>query len=173
MGFGDIFSGVGDFLSGNSSWLKPLAQVGMTAYNTHEKNQQAQGYINFLRDQENQNYQNYTNNRDAYLQWYQQNHAGGGGRGRGGGSNNAAALAAQKKAMEREQQGFADARKTLQPWYDVGVRLLPNQAETYGNSLNALNMLYAYQTTPQMVSQMNQSRPAWQVDVPLPEHLKG
>ena len=84
-------------------------------------------------------------------------------------------MKAYKKGTKFIEQQFDNSQAQLQPYVETGHRLLPEQAKTYQNGLQGLNMMQAYLQTPQNMQKMNAPQiPTYAQDLgELPEYLKG
>ena len=124
------------------------------------KNDAQNNYQQILQDREQQNYDQSKLEYDSYLDYLNQRAAQGGGSGGGSGGGGGGTL------------GGGVGKKLLKAYARTGKKLLKPQAKTYKNSLNSMNMLNAYLTSPASMQLMNPSTPATQVNLgPLPDYL--
>lgn len=164
-------------MSAWTDWIKPALQIGggfFGAWNEQQNQQRAsQQMLDAYQHAAQQNYQNQL----AYMNWQtgeaeKQRQAAASARA----SNRAAAMqnaANQQKALKRQmgvEQGFFDqASSYLQPYAQLGSQLLPQVGQTYGQGLTGTNLLAAYYNSPQAVAQMQQSVPAYSINIPRPK----
>ncbi len=153
-------------MSGIFDILKPVAEVGslLFAYNQGKKN------IKQLND-----VQNTIENEDAA----RKNAA----MASSASSSGAAAaiqrqtesnrLKALRKAVSDAQAGFDKSRSYLEPYYNSGVKFIPQKEKQYGESLKITDLLSAYMQSPEYLQKLNQSKASFNVDLPVPDYLKG
>lgn len=161
MGFD--FGGIGDFLGSAVDWVdknyKPIlraAGIGAAAYGTHRQNE--------ARKKQNQAY------NDAMEQDYQDRLAAYNARGSGGGGSGGGG---QGRASKLYQEYYNRSLEMLKPYVDAGHRLLPHQEELYKKGMGGLTELGKIMLTPQSFALTNQSVPAYNIPLELPESLKG
>lgn len=157
---GDIFDTAGDFVTKNSNWLKPVATAGLGIYALNQQKKFANKAIDLEKQAADQKYQ------------LALARSGGGGGG-GGGINKKKLIQAYKEAMKKEQEGYAAALARYKPFTDASLQILPQQVKTYEDAAKNISMLNAYLMTPQKLAQMDQSVPAYTIDIPLPDYIKG
>lgn len=167
-----LFDSVGDFFDSNKSWLKPVTKfVGNIGGNLLE-NRNQQNYLDSLRASEDKNYADAKALYDAQVA-YANSNSGGGSSGDGGAAaraNEAQRVKAAKKGMKLEKKGFQDIRELYQPYVDTGKELLPRMSSTYQQGLDNLGMINAFYNDP---TKQNNSKAAYQINVPLPKYLTG
>lgn len=175
MSWWDSITGlVGGNSSGNSSWsswLKPAVEAGLGAYQVYNQNQQDQANIDYMRQNEEANYQAYLNNRQ-YLQ-NQMSSGGSSGGGGGGGGSNTARLKALQTALDAYNAKIAEAKALTTPYYDAGVALLPQAQENASVAMSGIKKLQDYVMTKDVLDTLNQSKPAYQIATPIPSYLRG
>lgn len=170
----NIASSVGGFLSDNSSWLKPVAQVGMDLLGASRQRDATQQYLNQLKQAEQQNYNDQKSQYDAYTAYLAANSGGGGGGGGGASAQNEAnRLSSLKKALDYEKKNFKTTQGFLMPYYEAGKNVLPARTQTYQAGLTGLQNLFGFMNTPEMLAKLNASRPSFQVNIPTPNVLNG
>jgi len=161
----------GGLLSGVAKVAVP-GFLGYNAIKQQESNQNAQ--LDFARQQEELNYQNYLRQVGAQ--------GSGGGRSSGGGGNGAAVAAANateknrqkalKKANKVEQNTYKELLKMYAPYRQTADQLLPQMSQTYQNSLGLQNSLASYVNSPAQVAKLDAAGPAWNINVPLPDEVR-
>lgn len=156
----DIVEPVGKFISDNSNWLKPVASAGLGYYAIKQQGKFANKAIDLEKAAADQRYQN------ALAR-------SGGGGGGGGGINKKKLIQAYKEAMKKEQEGYQAALARYKPFTDASLQILPQQVKTFEDANKNISMLNAYLMTPQRLAQMDQSVPAYTIDIPLPDYIKG
>lgn len=173
-----IFSDVGDWFSSNSGWIKPITQLVSGAGTAYNESRNQQEYLNLLRQQEQQNYDQSKANYDAYAAWAATQGGGGGGDGgaaaaAAASSNDKAKQKAAKKANKKQQEGFKQIQELWDPYVKTGQELLPVMSGAYKNGVGNLDTMNTKFKTPEFQSSLNQGAPSWMIDVPLPDHMKG
>lgn len=168
-----IFSDVGDWLGDNKSWLKPVTSfLGNIGGNVVQSNNQS-AYLDALRRAEDRNYADAKALYDAQVAYAQANAGGGGDGGAGAAAraNEANRVKAGKKALKREKKGFKEIRELYQPFSDSARSLLPGMQGLYEQGAKNLNALNPFFANP--ANMVQQSRPSYQIDVPIPDYVLG
>ena len=171
----NIADSVGGFFTDNSSWLKPVVGAGMNLLGASQQRDATQQYLNQLKQSEQQNYNDQKAQYDAYTAYLAANAGGGAGGGGGAASaqNEANRRASLKKALDYEKKNFKTTQGFLMPYYEAGKNVLPARTQTYAAGLTWLQNLFNYMNAPDMLSQLNASKPAFQVNIPTPNILDG
>lgn len=164
------FDDVTEFVTDNSSWLKPVANAGVQLFNQNTQDTARNEYQKYLMEKEKQNYQNSVDTYNAYQEYLKTQ--GGGSGGRGGGSNQGAKNAASKKALKAEQDAIKKNKALYQPFADTALRLLPQKTKMYEDSLGQLSQMSQLLASPEQRALLTASRPASSVNIPLPDYLK-
>jgi hypothetical protein len=167
---------IGEFVDGNASWIKPILNVGGSIYQQSQAQQGAQGSLDAQMQGEQQRYDNALAEQQAYNQyvdainmhdWQNQN-------------SRAAAQAQQdelsrryaKKANRKQREHFGEAKGYLEPYRQTGLRLLPQMEGTYTQGLNNLGLLGKYAMNAKNMAALDGSKPAYEVQLPLPEYMR-
>lgn len=174
------FEDIGSWIGDNQDWLKPVVSVGVGALKQTNTDKAQSDYMNYLKQREQQNYQNSVDQINAYNS--QLAAGGGGGSGRGGGGNAAATAAARKnekrsrKASKKANDALQDTYKQIlgmyAPYKETADKLLPQMTQTYQNSLGMQNALARYVNSPAQVAKLDAAGPAWNINVPLPDSVR-
>lgn len=179
-----LLDDISGFFSKNKTWLDPLVSTGMDLYGASQKDSAIQGYNDAMRQGIEQDYNSQKANYDAYNKylneqyypWQQASQAAAGAaaaaRAKNARMEEDNRLAASKKAAKIEHRGYKNALALLQPYINAGQQVLPQMTNSYLSGLNGMNMLGAYLQSPQFVNRLNQSVPAAQTGVPLPDYIK-
>lgn len=167
-----LFDGVGDFIKDNPI-LKPILNLGSNIYGSSQNSSNQDAYLNSLRQAEQNNYDQAKATNDAYQTWLGQSQAAGNA-SRAASASAAAAneknrVGAAKKGMKLEKKAYKEIKGLFKPYADTGAELLPVMTGSYKKGVDNLTMLNAFMTDPQ---KMNQSVPAWETGVPLPDWMK-
>lgn len=165
MGLGDIFSGIAGFGSKVGNFLSdisPLLEIGGGIYGISQKHKAQQEQIDAERRAAREDYDNAKAAAEAYNAQLGQ---GGGG---GGGGRKAAAI---REAIAYQQQMGKKAAAQLDPWINVGKRLMPQVENTYRGSLNGMDALLSYLSSPEQMKKLD-GRPET-VKIKLPEYMRG
>jgi hypothetical protein len=168
---------VGSWITKNKDWLKPVAEVGFNAIGQSRNDSQNNAYLDYLRQQEDKNYQSSV---DAINAYNAQGAAAAGARSRAAAANAAASRANQaaqqkaaKKAMKYEKNMYKKILEMYKPFADTATALLPEKTKTYRDSLGLQNQMLQFVNRPDQQALLTGSVPAWQTNIPLPDHLKG
>lgn len=172
MGWWDDVTG---FLSNNKGIINSVATLGSGFYNNTQKDNSRQDYINYLKQQEQANYDNFVANANAA-------NANSAANARASAANanarNAAAAATEKnaqaaaaKANKASQKGYAAALGLFAPYIEAGKKIVPAKTETYLDSLKRMSMLGQYLDSPEQKANANASIPSWEVPVQLPDYM--
>ena len=165
-----ILSDLGEWWGRNEGWIKPVAQVGMAAYQGANDASTRNNYVDQLRQNEQANYDDYVRQYQAQNE-YQQQLAGYQAAQSAAASRASAARAAaarqteanRRKALQKAQRTeanyFKQSQEFLAPYIQMGKEVLPQTQALYGAGANAANSLLAHY--------MNQP-PAQVADVPSP-----
>lgn len=192
MGF---FDSIGSFFSDNASWLKPVASTALNIGSQLNQSGARNAYVDMLKENEDRNYQQGLGNYNAYTDWLRgreansaANSAAGAASARARAASAAAAQAAYaaaakqqeknrvkalKKAKNREEQGFNEALNLYKPYVEAGAQVLPGMTKAYGSSLDTAGLLNSLLTSPDSLQKLNQGTAAYNVNIPLPDYLKG
>jgi hypothetical protein len=169
-----LFDSIGSFVSNNSSWLNPLANIGIGAIKQHNADNAQGAYLDYLRSREQQNYQDSVDQINAY------NAAHAGGRP---GSSNAASVGAArateanrqhaaKKALNQTTKTYKDLLAMYAPYKQTADQLLPQMQHAYESSLGLQHSLADFVNRPDQQAKLNGSIPAYAVNVPLPDSVR-
>lgn len=187
MGWFDSFDGFVDkatsFVDKNKNWLEPVVNLGTSLFNQSSENSATSQYLDYLRQKEQQNYNDSVATYNAQMDYQKQLAAAHG-------ANSAAARAASaaranaarqteanrqraaKKANKFEQNMYKELLGYYQPFKDTAIDLLPRMQATYIDALNSMGNLNKFVSSPNQVAKLNSSIPAYAVDIPLPEELR-
>lgn len=174
-----ILSDVWDGITGAVSDIpKGIVGIGANLYNGYDQRQRQNDLVNAYREREAQNYANSKAEYDYYMNEYLPQYqaaqaASSAAAAAAANANDAARRKAAKKGMKIEKKFFDEAKGNIQPYIDTGHRLLPSVEKTYGNALSGMQLMQGYMNNPQYMQTMNQSRPAYQTNIPLPNWVKG
>lgn len=181
--FSDIAEGVGSFWSDNKDWIQPVVKAGVGALKQSNTDNSQSQYMQYLQEREKANYQKSVDEINAYNQMLMSGALGGSGGGGGGGNSAASAAAARqteanrrkaaKKANKYLQANYKDLLAMYQPYRQTADQLLPQMTKTYEDSLGLQKSMLGFVQSPQEVAKLNGSIPAWNVQVPLPDYVKG
>ena len=179
MGIWDTLSGwasdAGDFISDNSSWLKPVASLASGARKQSNVDNSQSQYQDYLRQREQKNYEDSVAAINAYNQALGQGPGGGdGGAARAAAARQTEAnrMQASKKANKFTKNMYKDLLKIYAPYRETADRLLPQMTQTYEGSLGMQNNMMKYLQDPEQMKKLNASGPAWNVNVPLPDSVR-
>lgn len=161
----DWWSGVTDWLGNHAG---DILDTGIAIYGQSQKDKSQDQYLDYLRERENQNYQDSVNAINAYNA-----QLGGGGGGAGAfNATEANRLAALSAANAASQASYKKILQMYKPLRKTVKRLLPQMTKTYENSLGLQGKLSDFIQSPEQMALLNQSGPAWNVNVPLPDYVK-
>ena len=157
------------WFSRNSDWLKPLgagaADLIGSRITGSANDQTLDAYKNALLD----DYNRQTALAQQYAQWQQ----GQAGASRAAAASaDAARRAGAKQQLRSEKRAFNQANSYLEPYRQAGLEVLPAMTGAYKSGVNNLNLLQGYVNAPEAMARLNGSKPAFEVQVPLPEQLK-
>lgn len=165
-----IFGELGNIVKDVVSVAKPVLGIGGAVYSYTQASKRRKAYEKYLRQVEDQNYADQSALRD-YLMARDASRGGGGGGGGGGGPSISPEAIQQNIAMQ--QDFYNKIRSIYQPYHDVGVKMLPQQSESYGEGLKLLGELAKQYAQPEQVAQARRATPlAQNVNVPLPSYLR-
>lgn len=153
----------------NSDWLKPVgagvADLIGGQISSSGKEGTLDAYKNALLD----DYNRQTALAQQYAQWQQ----GQAGASRAAAASaDAARRAGAKQQLRSEKRAFNQANSYLEPYRQAGLEVLPAMTGAYKSGVNNLNLLQGYVNTPDAMARLNASKPAFDIQVPLPEQLK-
>lgn len=179
-GGGGILDTVSSFIGNNQGWLKPVLSTVTGAIRQTNTDNSQQDYLNYLRQREDQNYQNSLAQINAYNAALS---AGGGGGSSGGGGGNGAAVAAAKateanrmkaakKANQYTKTMYSKLLDMYAPYKQTADALLPQMTKTYQDSLGLQSALNQYVQRPDQVAKLNASVPAYAINIPLPDSVR-
>ena len=154
--FSDIADSVGGFVKDYGKPLAALAIGGGAAYGTYRQQKAREQQMKAYNDAKDQEYQDQL---DAY------NARGSGGGGGGGGR--------KRKASALYNEYYKQSLDMLAPYVDSAKRLLPKKEAAYAKGTEGLSELAKIMFTPESFARTNQSVPAYQVPLKIPEFLKG
>lgn len=167
-----LFDDIGGFIKDNPL-IKPLVNLGSNIFGASQNSRNQDAYLDSLRQAEQQNYDQAKATNEAYMNWLGESQAASNASRAASAAaarqNEANRVRAAKKGMKKEQKAFNEIKGLFKPYADTGAELLPIMSNTYKQGANNLSMLNAFMTDP---SKMNQSVPAWQTGVPLPDWMK-
>lgn len=166
------FDSITSFVTDNSSWLKPVASIGMGALQQSQKDDTQQQYLDYLRQQEDQNYQDSVTGINAYNEQLKLSQANSAARAAAARQTEANRMKASKKANKVSQQSYKDILAMFKPYKDVADRLLPQKTQAYENSLGLQKSLLDYIQQPNQKAKLDAAGPAWNVNVPLPDSIR-
>lgn len=176
MGFFDSISDIVKTVKGAKDIIEPIVNIGLGAHKTSSIRGAREDLIQQMIDQETKSYEDQKTMNQYYFEQAQANSAA---RQAAAAANRAAANATEKnrqkalkKAMNRSDLGFENAKSLFRPYVDVGNRLLPRQEETYGNALNGINMLSAYLSAPDQIKKLAGGKSIYDQNVPIPKALR-
>lgn len=171
-----MFDEIGNFLSGNSSWLKPVLSLGSNLYKKSESSSNMDDYIKLLRSQEDKNFadnQAYNSAAQAYNEQAQAAaNANAAASAAASAANQRNAQAAQNKAAKQMDRTYGENMDIFRPYKETADKLLPQMTAAYESGLGGLNMLNAYLNSPEQLAKMNQSKPQWATGAPVPKWAK-
>ncbi len=167
-----------DWFGKNKDWIVPVAKgvagAATSAYQADNRQGARDAYIEELRRQEQEKWEQGKANYDAYLAYLMAGATGGGGGGGGGGgAGDAARLAANAAAQRRLKQGYRQAMAQLQPYAAAGRSVIGPMAATYNTGLQGVADLYGKMVTPQALSTMAiPQKPATNIDLGIGAYFK-
>lgn len=167
---------ISGFIDDNASWLKPIVNVGGSIYGQSQAQKGAQGMLDAQSQGEQQRYDDALAEQQAYNKyvddlnmhdWQEQ-------------QSRAAASAQQdslnrryaKKANRKQRQYFEEAKGYYEPYRQTGLRLLPQMEGAYSQGLNNLGLLGKYTMNAKNMAALDGSKPAYEIQLPLPEHMR-
>jgi hypothetical protein len=177
MDWGSALSGIGDWFSKNSGWIKPVVS-GVSSYmqSANEANARNQ-FADLARQQEQNNYNSMMADAAYYDKWMADKQgidaqnsamarAASAARARAAAAQaaamNAAAkqeeqnrLKAARKALGQIQAGYDQSTATLNPFMQQGLNAMPAQARTYQGASDAYANLGATLNNPDFLGRIN------------------
>lgn len=167
------FDGIGDFITNNSSWLKPVTNLVGNIGGSMQQSSNQSAYLDSLRAAEQRNY----DDAKAMYEWQNQNAAANAASSAARSASAAAAananeaqrVKAAKKGQKLEKKAFEEIKGIYKPYVETGARTLPIMEGLYGQGAGNASLLNAFMTDPK---RMNNSKPAYEIDVPVPSWLK-
>lgn len=175
MGISDIFSGVGDFFSDNSSWLKPVAQAGLDIYKQYQKQEANDKIADIYRQREQNNYNNYMADVAAYNQQVAQQQAAANAARASAQAARAATeanrQAAAKKANDVVQKNYKQMIKLMKPYQVATSSLIDPAQKNMTGGFDTMSKLNAILMGADNMALLNNSGPAYAIDIPLPDYL--
>lgn len=176
MDFSSIVSGVGDWFSNNSGWIKPVVSGISNLYQANNQANARNQFADLARQQEQANYDAAMADAAYYDKWMADkmgvdasNRAGAAAasaaRARAAAAQAAAMNAAAKqeeqnrlragrKAMSTMKAGYDESTATLQPFYQQGVDALPLQRNAYESAVNTSMNLAPMINSPEFMSRI-------------------
>lgn len=170
---GEFVGNLSSAYSDNKDWLNPLVSGGSSYLQGMSEDKSRSQYANLLRDSLQRDYDSQSANQKAYLEYIGQANAA-----RGAAASAAAAAAnatdknrrkALSKAQKKLQQGYLGAKSYLDPYAQMGTRLLPQVEATYGNALGNTNALLQYYMNPAIQEKINTPTSIYTTKAPLPK----
>jgi hypothetical protein len=159
-----------------SDYIVPILSGIGSLWQAYNSNSGKSAGFDAMKANEDRRYADYLAERQYYDQYtmaqYEQEQAARAAGAAAAAKNAAAKSAAEKKAFGSYKKDNRKIQKLWEPYAQTGQRLLPQMEQTYGNSLNNMNLLSAYMSSPQYQQSMNQSVPAYETNIPLPDYLK-
>lgn len=166
-----------DWISKNASWLKPVASGAFDLVGNAVTSGRTNDYFDRLREAENRNYEQSKANYDAYSSWAEQNaassRAAAAARAAVANRNDELRRQFEKKGWKQYKKHFNEAKGYLEPYRQAGTQLLPQMTKAYEGGLGALGNLLGQFQQPDRMNLMYQNTPAYNVNIPLPDYLKG
>lgn len=160
------------FIGDNKDWLKPVAAFGVDALKQTQSDDLNSQYIDYLRNRENQNYENAKAQADAYNQQLAASGAASSARAAAARQNESNRLAAAKKANKVTQDTYKKILAMYAPYKQTADALLPQMTKTYQDSLALQGDMLGFVQSPEQQAKLNAAGPAWNVNVPLPDYVK-
>lgn len=165
----DLVSGVGNFYSKNKDWINPVIETGYGAFQQSQNDDYQSQYLDYLRGQEDKNYQSTVDQINAY------NSQLGGGSGAGMAAahaqNEEARLAAMAAGDASLQKTYKQILKMYKPYRKAAKELLPQKMKTYQDSLGLQASLLDIINRPDQVAKLTDNTPAYEIMVPLPDEV--
>lgn len=159
-----------------TDYIAPILSGLGGFYQASQQNAGSQGGFDQMKANEDRRYADYIAERKYYDQYvtaqYEQEQAAKAAGAAAASKNAAAKMAAQGNAFNAYTKDNKQIQNLWNPYAETGRRLLPQMEQTYGNSLQSMNLLNSYMNTPQYQQQTNQQTPAYEVNIPLPDYLK-
>lgn len=169
---GSSTGGVGGWLNTNSSWLKPIAELGVGAVKQNQVDNTQSQYLDYLKSKENQNYDDSVAQINAYNAQLEASNAASAARAAAARGTEANRMKASKKANKVSQSTYKDLLKMYKPYRDTADALLPQMTQTYQNSLGMQNNMMNYLAQPNQMAKLDASGPAFRVKIPLPDSVR-
>lgn len=176
MGFFDSISDIVKTVKGAKDIIEPIVNLGIGAHKTNSIRGARGDILQQMIDQETKAYEDQKTMNQYY---FDQAQASSASRQAAAAANRAAAGATEKnrqkalkKAMNRSNEGYENAKGLLRPYVETGARLLPRQEETYGNALSGINMLSAYLSAPDQLKKLSGGQAIYDQNVPIPRALR-
>lgn len=169
---GSSTGGISGWLDTNSSWLKPVVGAVTGGITQHNSDNTQKEYLDYLKEREQQNYQNSVDQINAYNQQLQANNAAAGARSAAARQNEANRMKAGKKANKVTQKAYKEILAMYAPYKNVADTLLPQMSQTYQNSLGLQNALAQYVSSPAQTAKLDAGQPSWNINVPLPDSIR-
>jgi len=169
---GDAFGWIKD----NKDIIEPAATFGFGALQQVNKDNTESQYLDYLRQKEQQNFQDSSAAIDAYNQQAQAAagaaQANAAARASAARATEANRQAAAKKANKVDKKTYKDILKMYAPYRQTANQLLPQMQQTYQNSLGLQNALAQYVNSPAQVAKLDAAVPAYNVNIPLPDYVR-
>lgn len=166
--WGDITGWIGD----NKDWLKPIASVATGVLKQSQADNSQKQYLDYLKQRENQNYQDTVNQINDYNARGASSSAAAASRAAAARANAAAQQAAAKKANKAMQKTYAQILAMYAPYKQTADTLLPQMTKTYQDSLGLQGVLSNYVNSPAQMAKLDAVGPAWNVNIPLPDSVR-
>ena len=171
MGFWDDYvAPIGSFIKENKSVIEPIVSAGVGAIKQNSLDNSSNQYLNYLREREQRNYDNYVASANSLNAT---NAANAASRAAAANANDAARRGAAAKANKAERKMYKKLLALYSPLKDSAMTLLPQMQETYLNSLAMQGSMGQFLNKPEQMAKLNGALPAYQVNIPLPDSLKG
>lgn len=165
--------------SSNGIWdiVGNVVDFGTQAYNNYKQDSARDQYSQAMRDKEQYNYDQAKANHDAYLQYAQElqthNSANAAAAQAAHAQSEQARLAALANAQGILQSHYGKAQQQLDPYTQMGERLIPPVEATYRAGLTGSQDLLKAMMTPENMAKMNKSvMPMDQIYGSIPEWAK-
>lgn len=175
MDFSSIISGIGDFVDNNSSWLKPVAQAGLDLYKQYQKQSANDKISDIYRQREQNNYNNYLAEVEAYNQQVQQQQAAANAARASAQAARAATeknrQAAASKANDVVQKNYKQMIKLMKPYQKATSALIVPSQENMEGGFDIMSKLNSILSGSENMALLKNSGPAYAIDIPLPDYL--
>ena len=176
MDFSSIISGVGDFVDNNSSWLKPVAQVGLDLYKQYQQGGARDDVADLYREREKRNWEQYLAEEQAYQAQQAQSWAQAQANRRAAAAAAAATDANRREALGKankvEQKNYKQMIKLIKPYQKATSALIDPSQKTFEQGFDTISMLNGILKGKDNMALLKDSGPAYGIDIPIPEYMK-